>query len=112
MQRIAFQLKIRAGQESAYDEAHKHVWPELLEELASFGVSQYSVFRRGQDLFLTLRVPDRDELMRQLAQSDVNQRWQRYMAPILEPLATLREGETAAFMEEVFYTPGAPDLGR
>jgi L-rhamnose mutarotase len=33
MQRIAFQLRIKAGMVEAYKEAHRHVWPELLAEL-------------------------------------------------------------------------------
>jgi L-rhamnose mutarotase len=106
MQRIAFQLRIKVGKEAEYDEAHQHVWPELLAELESFGVSEYSIFRRGQELFLYLRVQDRDELMRKLDRSAVNQRWQEYMAHIFEPVPSIRPGESVAFMEEVFYLPG------
>jgi L-rhamnose mutarotase len=35
VQRIAFQLRIKAGKIEEYDEAHRHVWPELLTELES-----------------------------------------------------------------------------
>jgi L-rhamnose mutarotase len=64
VQRVAFQLRIRAGRIDHYDEAHRYVWPELIAELESFGVRDYSIFRRGQELFLTLRVPNFDELLR------------------------------------------------
>lgn len=106
MQRRAFQLRIRAGKEAAYDEAHRHVWPELLDELRRSGVRDYSIFRRGQELFLVLRVPDWDELMRELAASDVNLRWQQTMAPLFEQVPSLQPGETLATMEEVFYMAG------
>lgn len=105
-QRIAFQLRIRAGMEADYDETHRHVWPELLAELVSFGVTDYSIFRRGQELFLYLRAPDRTALIQQLDQSDVNRRWQVKMQPIFEPVASLQPGEALAFMEEVFFLPG------
>lgn len=111
MERVAFQLRIRAGQEAEYDRRHLAVWPELLHELREFGVGEYSIFRRGQELFLTLRVADFAELQRQLAASEVNRRWQAYMAEIFEPVASLREGEELAMMEEVFYMPGGEDLG-
>ncbi len=108
MQRIAFQLRIRAGKEEEYDEAHRNVWPELLAELESFGVAEYSIFRRGQDLFLYLHAPERATLFKQLGASDVNQRWQARMASIFEPVPTLGAGESPAFMEEVFFFQGRP----
>ncbi len=106
MQRIAFQLRIKAGMEADYDESHLNVWPELLMELESFGVTDYSIFRRGQELFLYLRAPDRDTLMRQLDQSEVNERWQKRMAHLFESVPSLRVGESIAWMEEVFFLPG------
>lgn len=106
MQRVAFQLRVREGSTAEYDEAHRHVWPELLAELTAFGVREYSIFRRGQELFLYMHVPDFAELLRKLSASDVNRRWQETMAPLFEPVPSLRPGEPFAVMEEVFYMPG------
>lgn len=107
MQRIAFQLRIRAGMADEYDEIHRHVWPELLAELESFGVTDYSIFRRGQQLFLYMRVPDFDQLTKRLAASDVNRRWQQKMAPVFEDVLDLQPGEAQAMMQEVFFMPGS-----
>ncbi len=98
MQRIAFQLRIRPGMTDAYDEAHRNVWPELLAELQRFGVREYSIFRRGQQLFLYMHVPDFQQLVAQLAESDVNRRWQQTMAPLFEPVPDLASEETFAMM--------------
>jgi L-rhamnose mutarotase len=106
LQRVAFQLRIKLGKEEEYEEAHRHVWPELLQELERFEVSDYSIFRRGQQLFLYMHVPDFDQLLRQLAASDVNQRWQREMAPLFEPVPDLAANESVAIMQEVFFMPG------
>ncbi len=106
MERIAFQLRIRAGKAEEYEEAHRHVWPELLAELEAFGVSDYSIFRRGQQLFLYMHVADFGELTQQLAVSEVNKRWQEKMAPLFEPVPDLQAGETLAMMQEVFFMPG------
>ena len=106
MQRIAFQLRIKAGKTEEYDESHKQVWPELLAELESFGVSEYSIFRRGQQLFLYMHVADYAELTKRLAVSDVNLRWQKMMAPLFEPVLDLEPGEAQAMMTEVFFMPG------
>lgn len=110
MQRIAFQLRIKAGMADEYDEIHRQVWPELIAEMETFGITDYSIFRRGQQLFLYMRVPDFEQLMKQLAASEVNQRWQRRMAPLFEDVLDLQPGETLATMREVFFMPGiAPD---
>ena len=108
MERMAFQLRIREGKIADYDAAHQEVWPELLAELESFGVTDYSIFRRGQELFLYLRVPDIQRLLRQLDASEINQRWQKRMEPIFEPVPSLAPGERLATMKEVFYMPGKP----
>lgn len=106
MQRVAFQLRIRPGKIDEYDEKHRHVWPELIEELERFGVTDYSIFRRGQQLFLYMHVPDFDRLTERLAASDVNRRWQEKMAPLFEPVPDLQPNETFAMMREVFFMPG------
>lgn len=111
MQRVAFQLRIKPGKVEEYEEAHRHVWPELLQELERFEVSDYSIFRRGQQLFLYMHVPDFDQLLKYLAASDVNQRWQREMAPLFEPVPDLAANESVAMMQEVFFMPGNSSLG-
>lgn len=108
MQRIAFQLRIKADKIAEYDRAHRKVWPELLAEMERFGVQEYSIFRRGQQLFLYMRVPDFEKLLDQLASSEVNQRWQKLMAPLFEPVPGINPGETFATMQEVFYMRGTP----
>jgi L-rhamnose mutarotase len=107
VQRIAFQLRIKADKIDEYDEAHRHVWPELLEELERFGVSNYSIFRRGQQLFLYMHIPDFAEVTERLAASDTNRRWQATMAPLFEPVPDLEPGETFAMMREVFFMSGS-----
>jgi L-rhamnose mutarotase len=103
MPRVAFRLRIRAGQEAAYDEAHRHVWPELLAKLKEVGVSDYSIFRRDQDLVLVMRVDDFETAWRTLDEDRTNQRWQEQMAELFEPVPGLKAGERFVMMKEVFY---------
>ncbi len=109
MQRVAFQLRIKPGSEEAYDEAHRHVWPDLLAELQALGVREYSIFRRNNEVFLYMLVPDFQALIDALAHSDVDRRWQQMMAPLLERVPSLKQGEAFALMEEVFYMQGSKD---
>lgn len=103
MQRIAFQLRIKADKIDEYDEVHRHVWPELVQELELFGVTDYSIFRRGQQLFLYMHVPDFDHVTKRLAASEINQRWQQKMAPLFEPLPDLQPHETFATTRSVLH---------
>ena len=103
MQRMAFRLRLRAEAIEAYDEAHAHVWPELLTKLKEVGISDYSVFRRGQDLFLCMQVADFEAAWTALDNDPVNQRWQHEMGRFFEPVPDLQPEERFAMMKEVFY---------
>ena len=106
MQRVAFLLRLQPGTEEAYDEAHAHVWPEMLALLKRAGVSEYSIFRRDLHLVLTMRVDDSfDEVWARIEADPVNSRWQQTMAPYFAPLDPLRPGELFPMMREVFYLP-------
>lgn len=52
MPRTAIRLRVKASAIEAYERDHPNVWPELLAKLKEVGISNYSIFRRGQDLFL------------------------------------------------------------
>ena len=105
--RVAFQLQLRTDRIEEYDRAHQAVWPELLRELERFGVREYSIFRREQQLFLFMQVPDFQLLLAQLRGSEVNRRWQQAMAPLFEPVPGIGSDEEFAMMHEVFYMKGA-----
>ena len=103
MPRFAFRLRIKPGKEQEYDIAHRNVWPALLAKLKEVGISNYSIFRRDQDLFLVMQVDDFDAAWRALDQDPTNLKWQQEMSKLFEPVPGLKPGEKFARMEEVFY---------
>jgi L-rhamnose mutarotase len=103
MPRVAFRLRIRPDAIVAYEESHRQVWPDLLAKLKEVGISDYSIFRRGQDLVLVMRVDDFDKAWQALDQDPTNLRWQREMAKLFEPVPDLQPCERFAMMKEVFY---------
>ena len=103
MQRVAFRLRVKKDAIQEYEESHQRMWPELLTKLRSVGISAYSIFRRGQDLFLVMKVEDFERAWKELDQDPVNQRWQKEMARLFEPVPDLEPGERFAMMKEVFY---------
>src|SRR5262249_51713690 len=103
MPRYAFKLRIKADAIEEYEVEHRRVWPELLAKLKSVGISDYSIFRRGQDLTLVLRCDDFEKAWDELDSDPVNQRWQVFMSRLFEPVPDKQPGERFAMLREVFY---------
>jgi L-rhamnose mutarotase len=76
MPRYAFKLRIKKEAIEEYEREHQRVWPELLSKLKAVGISEYSIFRRGQDLFLYMHVDDFERAWIELDRAPVNQHWQ------------------------------------
>jgi L-rhamnose mutarotase len=103
MARYAFNLRIKADAIERYEREHRRVWPELLSKLKAVGISDYSVFRRGQDLTLVMKVDDFDKAWDELDADAVNQKWQEFMGPLFEEVPDIKPGERFAMLKEVFY---------
>jgi L-rhamnose mutarotase len=103
MQRVAFRLRLRPGAIDEYEKAHQNVWPELLQKLKEVGISDYSIFRRGLDLILVMRVADFEHSWSILDKDPTNLRWQKEMSRLFEPVTGLEAGERFPMMKEVFY---------
>jgi len=103
MGRYAFNLRIKFDAIEEYEREHTRVWPELLAKLKSVGISDYSIFRRGQDLTLVLRVDDFEKAWDELDRDPVNQKWQVFMSRLFEPVPGIQPGERFAMLKEVFY---------
>jgi L-rhamnose mutarotase len=103
MPRYAFKLRIKADAIEKYEREHQRVWPELLAKLKEVGISDYSIFRRGQDLVLCLRTDNFDKAWDELDNDPVNLRWQQFMSSLFEPVPDKTNGERFAMLKEVFY---------
>ena len=103
MPRCAFKLRITADAIEEYEREHQRVWPALLAKLKEVGISDYSIFRRGQDLVLVLRVDDFEKAWDELDRDPVNQRWQVFMSRLFESVPDKQDSERFAMLKEVFY---------
>jgi L-rhamnose mutarotase len=104
VQRVAFLLRLKPGTGPAYDRAHRSVWPEMLALLKRAGISEYSIFRRDEFLFLYMHVDgDFHAAWKRIDQDPVNLRWQQAMSEFFLPKQETREGERFPMMEEVFF---------
>ncbi len=104
MKRVAFLLRIKEGTGPDYDKAHAAVWPEMLALLKRAGISEYSIFRRDELLFLTMQIEgDFDSVWDKIDPDPVNLKWQKAMGEYFLPAQETRPGERFPMMEEVFY---------
>jgi L-rhamnose mutarotase len=102
MERVGFEMRLLPGQEAEYRRRHAAVWPEMLDALRAAGVHDYSIFLRGEDLFGYLEVDDLERFQREIAASEVNARWQREMAGLIDPLTDPATGFHRR-LDEVFH---------
>ena len=83
-QRSAFVLRVRPDRLEAYLDAHRDVWPELLDALRNAGIRNYTIFRNGNEMFGYFESDDLARAGAYLAGQEVNGRWQDAMAELLE----------------------------
>jgi L-rhamnose mutarotase len=83
-QRSAFVLRVRPEKVDAYLDAHRGVWPEMLDALRSAGIRNYTIFRAGNEMFGYFESDDLDRAASYLASQAVSASWQDAMADLLE----------------------------
>ena len=98
-QRSAFVLEVRPERIAEYVEAHRTVWPEMLDALRRAGIRNYTIFRHGTQMFGYFESDDLEAASRVMAQQGVSARWQDAMAELLE--ARVPDGGAPA-LEEIF----------
>ena len=104
MQRVGFVLKVRRERIEEYRRRHKELWPEMLEALRETGWHNYSLFLREDGLlFGYLETPDFEKALAGMAGREVNDRWQKEMAPFFEALEGRAADESMLPLEEVFH---------
>jgi L-rhamnose mutarotase len=100
MERVCFQLQVRPDRLEEYRERHREVWPEMLDALREAGWRNYSLFL-GQDGMLIgyVETDDFEAAQRAMANTEVNDRWQREMAGFFGE----RADEGLVRLEKVFH---------
>lgn len=100
MERVCFLLRVRPDKLEEYKERHRAVWPEMLDALREAGWGKYSLFLGENGLLVGYVETDDFEAAQQaIADTEVNERWQREMAEFFGE----RADEGLVRLEEVFH---------
>jgi L-rhamnose mutarotase len=82
--RVALHTRVRPDRIDDYERAHQAVPPELTRAIRAAGVSAWTIWRSGTDLFHLIDCDDYPAMLAQLAGLPVNVAWQARMAELLE----------------------------
>jgi L-rhamnose mutarotase len=98
-------LRLKPGAAEAYKAYHRAVWPDVLHKISDCNIRNYSIYFKDDVLFSYFEYHGADYKadMAKMAADPKTQEWWAVMNPLQEPLATRKEGEWWADMEEVFH---------
>ncbi|HET6356234.1 L-rhamnose mutarotase [Streptomyces sp.] len=82
--RVALHTKVRADRIAEYEAAHREVPGELAAAISAAGVTSWTIWRSGTDLFHLLDCADYSHLLAELEKLPVNIAWQARMAELLD----------------------------
>lgn len=106
MERVCFVLQVRPDRIPEYTERHGQVWPEMLNSLIETGWSNYSLFLRPDGLLVGyLETPDFEAAKKDMAEREVNARWQEEMKSFFVQPDGLAPDEAMSPLREVFHLP-------
>jgi len=104
MQRICFILQVKPERLEEYKERHRAVWPEMLKALRETGWANYSLFLRSDGLLIGyLETPDFDRARAEMANLEVNKRWQREMVDFFVQKDGIFPDRAVEPLEEIFH---------
>jgi L-rhamnose mutarotase len=102
MKRVAFKMKLHAGQSSEYKRRHDAIWPELTQLLKGSGISDYAIYLDEETLALfgVMKV-ETPELVDRLPEHPVMKKWWSYMKDIMD--SNPDGSPVTQSLNEVFY---------
>ena len=105
MQRFASVIGIKPEHQAEYERLHADVWPDVLAQIATSNIRNYSIYRYGELLFSYFEYvgDDFDRDMAKMAEDPTTQRWWDVCKPLQAPLSDRAEGEWWASIPEVFH---------
>lgn len=103
--RVALHTKVSADRIADYEAAHREVRQELTDAIRADGVTSWTIWRSGTDLFHVLGCEDYARLLAELEQLPVNVAWPARMAELLDVVHDYSEDGAGASLPVVWELP-------
>jgi L-rhamnose mutarotase len=106
MQRFASVIGVSRESRAEYERLHADVWPDVLRQIATSNIRNYSIYRYGELLFSYFEYigDDFDGDMAKMVEDPATQKWWALCEPLQSPVADRAEGEWWMSIPEVFHT--------
>lgn len=98
---VGLHTRIKPGAEELYEQYHRDVWPEVLNEIRRSGIAKYVIFRDGLDLFHYIECEDYDRAMAEIAKDPTSMRWEAEIATMMAVTHDF-SGEGSDRMKKIF----------
>lgn len=88
-----------------YVEAHKHVWPEIIEGQRQVGILDMQIYRHGRSLFMIMDTVDDFDFARDMARLATlpkQAEWEAYVSQFQGCSSDARSDEKWQRMERIF----------
>ena len=87
MERACFTFEIYPGAEDEYQRRHDEIWPEMVTMLKDSGISNYTLFRRGTQIYAYAECePDAETAFARAGETEVNRRWATWFEDVIKDL--------------------------
>ncbi|MDP2118854.1 MAG: L-rhamnose mutarotase [Hoeflea sp.] len=107
MQRMGMVIGVKPDRIAEYRRLHAAVWPEILAMISTCNIRNYSIFLKEPENLLfgywEYHGTDFEADAAKMAADPKTRDWWDVCMPCQAPLATRKEGEWWAMMEEVFH---------
>lgn len=107
MQRMGMVIGLKADKVEVYKRLHAAVWPEILAKISDCNIRNYSIFLKEPERlmfsYFEYHGTDFAADMAKMAADPRTQEWWAVCMPCQDPLATRKDGEWWAQMDEVFH---------
>jgi L-rhamnose mutarotase len=105
MKRFGMVIKLKPSSADAYRGYHAAAWPEVVAKIKECNLRNYSIYLKDDLLFTYFEYHGSDLKAdwAKMAAHPKTQEWWAVIEPLQDPLATRKEGEWWADMEEVFH---------
>jgi L-rhamnose mutarotase len=102
MKRMAFKMRLNAGQKEEYRKRHNELWPDLQKLLKDSGVGNYSIFLDEEtNTLFAYQEQSGENSSQDLGSTEIVKKWWKYMADIME--TNPDNSPISIPLEQVFY---------
>jgi L-rhamnose mutarotase len=105
VQRFGMMIRLKPGSADIYKQRHQASWPEVLAKISDCNIKNYSIYFKDDLLFSYFEYHGADLKtdFDRMGADPKTQEWWAIIKPLQEPIASRKEGEWWADMEEVFH---------